>query len=77
MRRTVSLEDKSAIEPSGVWKRVFKDPDARNRHYPKKLRCRKCRKLIPDYVWFYVRLRGGKYPRRTYYCESCYKSLWI
>ena len=60
----------------GVWKKVFNKPHAKHRPYPK-IKCHKCGKTIPRGTWFYVRIKGGKNPRRAYYCESCFNSLWV
>ena len=73
----VSLENEPVVvDIGGVWKKAFKQGRYKGKSYPKIVHCHKCGARILNKTWFYVRLRGGKYPRRTFYCESCYEGLW-
>ena len=71
-----AIPEPSVIKISSVWKKVFKNPLAQNKGYRKEIKCRRCRKIIPDYVWFYSKVCGRNQKNIVYYCENCYTQLW-
>ena len=61
----------------GVFRKVFKNPNAKHRHYPENLQCSRCGDVIPDFTPFYSKKVGGKNQRTIYYCENCVIAMFI
>ena len=66
----------TVVDLGGVWKKALKRGRHKGKGYPSIIHCRKCGKRILNGTWFYVRIKGGKYPKRVYYCPDCFGRLW-
>ena len=64
-------------EIGGVFKKVYKNPNAKHRHYPENLQCSRCGESIPDFVDFYSKKVGGRNQKTQYFCEKCVISMFI